>query len=174
MPHDRGAFTGDVPEPILVTRLVLARNQSEVAANCFGMTKAMWIIYERCYRFGRANAHSRDSSQLTDGGRMLCLTIQLLLNPSHLADKRLYFFEQKIAPRPLRQRGQGQLTEPRQLLFAPQPGCFGGTTPALRRSARTVFLARVRLAMTGLRQLISSRQVRTCSEGTYTVSVSPR
>jgi hypothetical protein len=40
------------------------------------MAKAMWIIYECCHRFGRANAHSRDSSQLSDAGRMLCLTIQ--------------------------------------------------------------------------------------------------
>ena len=53
-------------------------------------------------------------------------------------------------------------------------GCFGGTTPALRRSARAAFLARVRLAITWLRQLISSRHVRTSSEGTCTVGVSPK
>ena len=35
-------------------------------------------------------------------------------------------------------------------------------------------MARVRLAITWLRQLISSRQVRTSSEGTCTVGVSPR
>src|SRR5438046_68873 len=53
-------------------------------------------------------------------------------------------------------------------------GCFGGTTPALRNSARTVFLALVRLAITWLRQLINSRQFRTSSEGTCTVGVSPK
>ena len=36
------------------------------------------------------------------------------------------------------------------------------------------FMARVRLAITWLRQLINSRQVRTSSEGTCTVGVSPR
>ena len=48
-------------------------------------------------------------------------------------------------------------------------GCFGGTTPALRNSARTEFLALVRLAITCLRQLINSRQFRTSSDGTCTV-----
>jgi len=38
----------------------------------------------------------------------------------------------------------------------------------LRRSARTVFLARVRFAITWPRQLISSRHVRTSSDGTCT------
>ena len=46
--------------------------------------------------------------------------------------------------------------------------------PALRNSARTVFLARVRLAITWLRQLINSRQVRTSGDGTCTVGVSPK
>ena len=50
---------------------------------------------------------------------------------------------------------------------------LGGSTPALLRSARTVFLALVRLAITWLRHLISSRWVRTSSEGTWTVGVSP-
>src|SRR5687767_7392825 len=46
--------------------------------------------------------------------------------------------------------------------------------PALRNRARAVFLARVLLAITWLRQLIGSRQVRTSSEGTCTAGASPR
>jgi hypothetical protein len=46
MPHDGGAFAGDVPEPILVARLVLTRSPSEVAASCFGLAKAMRTIHE--------------------------------------------------------------------------------------------------------------------------------
>jgi hypothetical protein len=45
--------------------------------------------------------------------------------------------------------------------------------PALRNSARSEFLARVRLAIAWLRQLISSRQARTSGESTCTVGVSP-
>jgi WD40 repeat protein len=48
-----------------------------------------------------------------------------------------------------------------------------GFMPPLRKSARSVFLARVRFAMSWLRQLIISRQIRTSSEGTWTVGVSP-
>ena len=50
----------------------------------------------------------------------------------------------------------------------------GGTTPAHRSSVRSEFLARVRLAMTRPRQVISSRQVRTSPEGTCTAGASPR
>jgi hypothetical protein len=43
---DRRAFARDVPEPILVTGLVLTRNEPEVPADRFGIAKAMGIINE--------------------------------------------------------------------------------------------------------------------------------
>jgi hypothetical protein len=60
------------------------------------------------------------------------------------------------------------------LVFVHSPGGFGGVSPAPRPSARTVFLARVRLAIAWLQQLFNSRQVRTSSEGTCTVGTSPK
>jgi hypothetical protein len=46
--------------------------------------------------------------------------------------------------------------------------------PALRNRARTVFLAGVRVAITALRHLINSCQLRTSGEGTCAVGVSPK
>src|SRR5262249_39329383 len=63
LPHHRCAFTGNVPEPILVARLVRTRNESEIATDCFGMAKALRVIHERRHRFGGANAHSGNAAQ---------------------------------------------------------------------------------------------------------------
>ena len=49
---NRRTFTRYVPEPILIARLVLTRNESEVPADRFGMPKAMRIMHERGHRFG--------------------------------------------------------------------------------------------------------------------------
>src|SRR5262249_47740126 len=73
--HDRRAFAGDVPEPILVARLVLARDQSEIATDRFGIPKTVRVIHERGYRFGRADSDSGDATQLSDGGRLLRLMV---------------------------------------------------------------------------------------------------
>src|SRR6202043_2482507 len=104
--HDRRAFARDVPEPIFVTRLVLARNEPEVPADRFGIAKAVWVIHECYHRLGSANAHSWNAAQLSDGGRLLRLAIQLLFDTSHLADQRLDLFEQEIPAQLLRSRGQ--------------------------------------------------------------------
>src|SRR5262249_56711051 len=99
----------NVPEPIPVTRLVLTRDQPEIAADRLSTSKAVRIIHERGPRFGRADTHSRDAAQLRDGRRLLRLMIQLPFDPSHLAEEGLDLFEQQIPPQLLRNRGQGQL-----------------------------------------------------------------
>src|SRR5579864_1659004 len=80
----------------------------------------MRIIDEGNHGFCRANTDSRDASQASDGGRVLRLIIQLLLDTSHLADERVDLFEQEIPPQLLRNRGQGQPPEPGQTLSRPE------------------------------------------------------
>ncbi len=43
--NDRRAFAGNVPQSVLVARLVLTRNQSEIGSDCLGMEETMWIIH---------------------------------------------------------------------------------------------------------------------------------
>ena len=100
--------------------------------------------------------------------------IQLLLDPPHPAEERLDLFEQQIPPQLLRSRGQFQLAEPHQTLLGPKSRLFRWDDAGASEQRANVFLARVRLAITWLRQLLNSRQVRTSSEGTCTVGVSPR
>src|SRR5262249_31777353 len=122
LPNNRCSFARDVPEPILVTRLVLTRNKPEIAADGFGMAKAVRIIHECRHRFGRANTHSGGPPRWGAGGRWLPWAIQLLFKASPLADRRLDFFEQETPPQWLRSRGQDQLTQPGQPLLGPQTG----------------------------------------------------
>src|SRR6516225_5036898 len=98
----------------------------------------------------------------------------MLFDARHLACERLDLLEQQVPPPLLAGRGQLQPAEPRQPRLRPQAGSPRGTTPAPRSSARTAFLARVRLAIGWLRRLTSSRQARTSGAGTCTVGVSPR
>src|ERR1700721_791311 len=99
------------------------------------MAKAVWVIDECSPRFCRTSPHAWDTAQLSDCGRFLRLSIQLLFDTPHLADERFNLFEQEISPQLLRRRGQSQLAQPGQTLLGHKPGCFGGTMPALRRSA---------------------------------------
>jgi hypothetical protein len=52
----------------------------------------------------------------------MCLVVQLMLDASYLADERLDFFKEEIAPQLLGQRGQLQSAEPGQPLLCPQAG----------------------------------------------------
>src|SRR5262249_59305984 len=58
----RRAVARNVPEPIPVTRLVLTRDQPEIAADRLSTSKAVRIIHERGPRFGRADTHSLDAT----------------------------------------------------------------------------------------------------------------
>src|SRR5262245_39848853 len=124
--HDRRARAGDVPQPVLVARLILARDQSEIATDRLGIAKAVRVIHEGGHRFGRADPHSRDATQLTDGGSVPRLTAQLLLEAAALAVERLDLLQQQVPPQLLRERGQVELTEPGQALLRPESGMPGG------------------------------------------------
>ena len=51
-----------------------------------------------CRLARRAAAHARDAAQLRDGGRVLGLMLHLLLEASHLAERRFDLFEQEVPP----------------------------------------------------------------------------
>ncbi len=118
---DRRPLARDVPQPIPVARLVLARDQPEVPARppwhprkrCGSSTKAATASAVRTPTPGMVRSRS-------DGGRVLRLLIQLLLDPPHLARQRLDLLEQQVPPQLLRRRRQLQPTEPLQALLRPQ------------------------------------------------------
>jgi hypothetical protein len=60
-----------VPQPVLVAGLILARDQSETAADRLGIAKAVRVVHEGGDRLARAETHSGDTAQLPDGGRVL-------------------------------------------------------------------------------------------------------
>src|SRR5262249_33695605 len=78
------------------------------------------------HRLGRAETHARDAAQLRDGGRVLGLVVQLLLEASHLAEERLDLLEQEVPPQLLGGRGQLELAEPGQPLLRPQAALLRG------------------------------------------------
>src|SRR5262249_60943387 len=65
----RRPLAGDGPQPIPVTRLVLAGDQPEVPADRLGIPEAMRVVDEGSHRLGRANADPGDAPQAGDGGR---------------------------------------------------------------------------------------------------------
>ncbi len=55
--HDRRPLAGDVSQPVLVPRLVLARDQPEIPPHRPGVAKALRVINERGRRLGGAGAN---------------------------------------------------------------------------------------------------------------------
>jgi hypothetical protein len=53
---DRPALPGDVPEPVLLARLDLARDEAEVPAGRLGVAEPVRVAGERGRRLGRAGA----------------------------------------------------------------------------------------------------------------------
>ena len=53
----------------------------------------MRVVEEGGHRLGRADADPGNAAQLRDGGRLLRLAGQLLLDPSPLAEESLDFLE---------------------------------------------------------------------------------
>jgi hypothetical protein len=56
------------------------------------------IIHKRGHRFGRADAHSGNAAKLSDGGRSLCLMVELLFDTSQLTIERFDLLKQQVAP----------------------------------------------------------------------------
>ena len=75
MADHRLPLARDVPQPIPVPRLVLARDQSEVPAGRLGIPEAIRVVDEGGHRLGRTDAHAGDASQQEHGGRVFRLLI---------------------------------------------------------------------------------------------------
>jgi hypothetical protein len=52
-----------MPQPVLVPRLILTGNKSEVSADCFSVPEAIWVIDEGGDGFSRPDTDSWNTPQ---------------------------------------------------------------------------------------------------------------
>ena len=84
-------------EPILVSRLVLPRHESEVAPQRFGVAEAVRVVDKRSGCLCGTDADAWNAPQQQHCWRLPSPPVQFLFDASKLTIERLDLFQEKVA-----------------------------------------------------------------------------